>query len=65
MNAPIQKWILVVYPDGSVMVGDWNNGMDPKNIRWWPWTFNIPVNCLAIVNIDQIIIGSPIYEGPF
>jgi hypothetical protein len=65
VNAPVQKWILIVLPDGRILVGDYNNGLDPKNIRWWPWTFNVPVNCIEIVNIDQIIIGSPIYEGPF
>ena len=65
MNAPIQGWILCVLPDGRILVGDTNNGMDPKNIRWYPWPFNVPVNCIAIVNIDDIIIGSPIYAGPF
>jgi len=63
MNAPVQKWIMVVLPTGTILVADWNNGMDPKNVRWYPWSLNIPVNCLAIVNIDQIIIGSPIYTG--
>ena len=63
MYAPIQGWILCVLPDRTVLVGDTNNGNDASNIRWWPWRFNIPVNCLAIVNIDQIIIGSPIYTG--
>lgn len=63
MNAPIQGWILCVLPDGRILVGDTNNGMDASHIRWYPWQFNVRINCLAIVNIDQIIIGSPIYTG--
>lgn len=60
INAPIQKWILIILPDGRLLCGDYSNGMDPKNIRWEPWQFMVRVNTVAIWNIDTIIIGSPI-----
>jgi hypothetical protein len=60
VNAPIQKWILVILPDGRVLCGDYANGMDPKNMRWEPWKFLMKVNSIAIWNIDSIIIGSPL-----
>lgn len=62
VNAPIQKWILIILPDGRVLCGDYANGMDPKNMRWEPWQFMVRVNTIAIWNIDTIIIGSPITE---
>jgi hypothetical protein len=58
---PIRKLVLMCLPDGTVCVGDYNYGMDHKNIRWHKkWSFNVTVNCLAIVNIDEIIIGADI-----
>lgn len=60
INASIQKWILLVLPDNRVLYGDYNYGMDPKRIKWSPWTFDCTVNSLAIVNIDQIVVGADI-----
>jgi hypothetical protein len=58
VNAPIQKCIYIVLPTGNILVGNYANGMDPKKIRWYPWSFDINVNCIAIWNIDEIIIGA-------
>lgn len=60
LNAPIQKWILIILPDNTMLCGDYGNGMDPKKIKWWPWSFNQGVNTVAIHNIDDIILGSEI-----
>lgn len=62
VNAPIQKWILIILPDGRVLCGDYSQGLDAKNIRWEPWRFLVKVNSIAIWNIDTIIIGSPITD---
>lgn len=64
VNAAVQKWILVILPDNSVLMGDYSNGMDPKNIRWMPWNFNVQMNTVAIVNIDEIILGSQLFIAP-
>jgi hypothetical protein len=58
INAPIQKSIYIILPDLSMLVGNYANGMDPKKIRWSPWSFAMGVNTIAIFNIDEIIIGS-------
>jgi hypothetical protein len=58
LNAPIQNEILVVLPNGKLLVGDYANGMDPKKIRWTVWSFAFTVNAIAIVNIDEIILGA-------
>lgn len=58
INAPIQKMILIILPDGCILYGNYSNGQDPKKIRWCPWSFFMTVNCIAIANIDQVIIGA-------
>ncbi len=53
----IRKIIYIVLPDSRILTGNYENGLDPKNIRWIPWSWYTIVNCVAIVNIDEIIIG--------
>lgn len=60
VNAPIQKWIVIVLPDGRLLVGDYTDGMNYKNIKWTIKKFLITINCVAIWNIDTIVLGSPI-----
>lgn len=62
VNAPIQKWILCVLPTRDILVGFYSNGMDSKNIRWCPWSCYPGFNTIAIVNIDEIVLGADIVE---
>jgi len=57
VNAPIQKNIYIVLPTRNMLIGNYANGMDSKNIRWSPWSFTMPVNSVAIQNISDIILG--------
>lgn len=57
VNCPTRKTIYIVLPDSRVLFGNYQNGLDPKNIRWSPSSWYTIVNCVAIVNIDEIIIG--------
>lgn len=54
----INKIIYIVLPDWRLLIGDYNLGLDPKNIRWVPWRFNFQCNTITLVNIDTLIIGS-------
>lgn len=58
LNAPIQKELYIILPSRKLMVGNYANGLDYKNIRWGPWSFFMGVNTVAIVNIDEIIFGA-------
>lgn len=60
INAVIQKCIYIVLPDGTMLEGNYEEGLDPKNIRWCPLTFEVTINCVAIVNIDEIVLGADI-----
>ena len=58
INAPIQKEIYIVLPSKKLLVGNYGNGMDPKKIRWGPWSFLTEVNTIAIFNIDEVVLGA-------
>lgn len=58
VQSPIKKNIYIVMPDKTMLVGQYSSGLNAKGIAWWPWTFKMGVNTVAIVNIDDIIIGA-------
>jgi hypothetical protein len=60
INAPIQKKIFCVTPSKNLLVGDYSNGMDSKNIKWCPWSFISQINTIAVQNTNDIIIGADI-----
>lgn len=62
LNSSIQKNIYIILPDRRILVGNYSLGMDPKKIRWAPWSFLMGVNTVAVVNIDEIIIGADLVE---
>jgi hypothetical protein len=41
-----------------MLFGDYSNGLDPKNIRWTPWTFDIETNTIALIETNTLAIGS-------
>ena len=58
LNASIQKELYIILPDRRLLIGNYANGMDPKKIKWYPQFFIMGVNTIAVVNIDDIIIGA-------
>ena len=58
INAPIQKEIYIVLPNGSALVGNYSDGMEPMKMKWEPISFLMSVNTVAIYNIDEIIFGA-------
>lgn len=58
VNAPIQKWLLCVLPNRDILVGFYSHGMQAQKIRWCPWSFFPGFNTIAIVNIDEIVVGA-------
>lgn len=58
INAPIQKEIYAVLPTRKILVGNYANGLDPKKIRWAPWSYIMGINSIAIHNVDEIVLGA-------
>lgn len=57
LNDNIKHLLYVVLPDGTMLIGDYNHGLDPKTIRWTPVSADINITCLALINLE-VIIGS-------
>jgi hypothetical protein len=57
VNDPVTQRIYCVLTDNSVLYGDYSNGFDPKSIRWSPWTFDVKVNALALINVSELILA--------
>jgi hypothetical protein len=57
VNDPVKQVIYCVMTDNTVLHGDYSNGFDPKAIRWSPWTFDVKVNSLCLINISDLILG--------
>ncbi len=58
VNDTINQNLYICLPDRTLLYGDYSNGLDPMNIRWMVWLYPFQVNCLALVNTNQLIIGS-------
>lgn len=58
INDSLNEVLYVVLDTGDILVGDYGNGLDPKNIRWVTWEVNMEVTTIAIINTNQLIMGS-------
>lgn len=57
-----EHFIYIAMPDGTMLVGDYNNGFTFEKIKWTPFSANVKVTCLAILEITGghpiLVIGS-------
>lgn len=57
VNDSLNQNLYCVTTDRNVLYANYANGLDPKKIRWSPWSFALKVNTLCIVNVDQLLFG--------
>lgn len=58
LNDSVGKRLYIILTDRRILFGDYDDGFDPKKIRWVPWTFDFKVNTLALINVNELIIGA-------
>jgi hypothetical protein len=58
INDSINQIFYIVLTDGRILIGDYQNGLDPQQIRWAPWEFSFHVTTVALTNINDLIIGA-------
>ena len=58
INNSIAEKMYIVLPDGTMLHGDYENGLESQAIKWAHWTFRLNVTTVEIINIDQVVIGS-------
>ena len=58
VNDPIKSNLWVTLPDRTLLKGEYSNGLDAKNIKWWPFVFNVKINTIGLVNTNELILGA-------
>jgi hypothetical protein len=58
INNTIAARIYIVLPDGTILFGDYDEGIDGQSIKWAHWSFNVFITTVEIVNIDVIVFGA-------
>lgn len=58
LNDTILQRIYIALPDRVILYADYSYGLNPKDIRWYPWTFDIEVNTVALIQTNVLAIGS-------
>jgi hypothetical protein len=57
VNDSVEQLLYIITTDRNILHGNYANGLDPKKIRWCPWTFDVKVNTICLVNINELILG--------
>lgn len=58
LNDTISQILYITLPNRKMLVGYYNDGLDPQSMAWFPWEFNFKVNTVALVNDNELIIAS-------
>lgn len=58
VNDTLYQIIYIVMPNGLILIADHCQGLDPKNIRWAIWSFDILATAVALINTTTLIIAT-------
>lgn len=59
VNDSITEQIYIVLPTGDMLYANYERGLDAKNIRWSPWTFEfIDIRTVALINNSTVVLGA-------
>lgn len=58
VNDSLSEIMYIVLPDGRILVGDYQNGINPKDIRWTPWSFDVQALTVTLVETNKLVIGA-------
>jgi hypothetical protein len=58
MNDSISQKMYITLPSNYILHGDYNNGLDPMNIKWCPWLFEFLTTTITLINTNTLIIGA-------
>lgn len=58
MNDTIEKKLYFCLPTGNLLHANYSNGLDAKSIRWSPWSFNVFVTSIALIDQNDLILAS-------
>ena len=56
INDSLTQVLYILLPQRQMLIGDYSNGLDPKSIRWCPWTFVINTTSITLIETNKLII---------
>ena len=58
INDTILQIVYIVLGDGTMLIVDWSNGLTFKDVRFSPWTFDINIRAVTLIDQNNLIIAS-------
>lgn len=58
MNDSLNKILYMTLPNKQMLIGDYKQGLNPKDIRWMKWRFDIATTTIALIGTDTLAIGA-------
>jgi len=61
INDSISKKIWITLPPpmrNNLLYIDYGNGLDPKNVKWAKWIFDVKISTLAIIETSKVMVGA-------
>lgn len=57
-NDSLNQFLYIALPTKQILHANYQNGLDPKSIRWMIWTFDVEVTSIVLYETDTLIIAS-------
>src|SRR4030095_3498321 len=58
MNDSLTQIVYMTLPDKRMLMGDYKNGLNPKDIRWAKWSFDIETTTITLIDTNTLVIGA-------
>ncbi len=58
MNDSLTQVVYITLPDRKMLLADYTEGMNAKDIKWAPWRFDVETSTITLVETNKLIIGS-------
>lgn len=58
LNDTQNKIIYIAVPDGTMLHGNYQDGLSVQAIKWGPWSYDIEATTIALIDTDTVVIGS-------
>lgn len=58
LNDTVLQVFYFTMPDGTILIADYERGLNAKDIRWAPWSFNFIATTIALIKTNRLVVGS-------
>lgn len=58
VNDPLASLLYIVTTDRNILYANYARGLNPKNIKFCPWSFDVKINTLCFLNVNELLLGT-------